>query len=235
MTEYQKFLTKFIERGYEILSMSTMFEKKNQLMLRHDIDFSIPFAYQIACQEAEINVKSSFFFLLRSKAYNIFELENFKLIKKIHELGHKISVHFDASLYDNVHSGLQKELDMFSLLGDSFEKIELVSIHRPKDGLLGSEEKIQFIEHTYMPKYFRDIAYFADSGGSFKYGNSLESEAFKQNDTIHLLIHPIWWVEGDFYGDAMVMLDKFRLSQDKAYLNFMVENCIPYQIFMENK
>ena len=39
-----------------------LMQVKNQLILRHDIDFDIKAAYEIALIEHEINVKSTFFF-----------------------------------------------------------------------------------------------------------------------------------------------------------------------------
>ena len=40
----------------------------------------------------------------------------------------------------------------------------------------------------------KKIAYFADSGGSFRYGSPLKSKAFQESKNIQLCIHPVWWM-----------------------------------------
>ena len=62
---YKDFINQFLKKGY----ISTNFDdlnvnEKNQLILRHDIDFDVHAAYQIAKIEKELNVTSTFFFLL---------------------------------------------------------------------------------------------------------------------------------------------------------------------------
>ena len=87
--------------------------KKNQLILRHDIDFDIKAAYEIALIEHEINVKSTFFFLLRGDFYNLINSENYDLVKKIESLGHKISLHYDIEIYTDPKKELIAEIKIF--------------------------------------------------------------------------------------------------------------------------
>jgi hypothetical protein len=39
------------------------------------------------------------------------------------------------------------------------------------------------------------VAYISDSTGRWRYGQPLESAAFKARKPIQLLTHPIWWIQ----------------------------------------
>ena len=231
MTTYQKFISRFIENGYLPDFFSKSILKKSSLIIRHDVDFDVEYAYRIALQENEIGVTSTFFFLVRSAAYNIFEKTNFDKIKHIINLGHTVSIHFDPTLYNDIETGLSFERDIFESAFDL--KIEIISIHRPSEYFLGNPDLICGIPHTYNPIFFEQVKYYSDSQGIFRYGDPLHSEAFKKKDTIQLLIHPIWWMD-----DFCTPLDKLQ-----SYLNdrigrfesFMGENCLLYKKFLENK
>ena len=63
---YKDFINEFLLNGYRVVMFDSFdSSKKNQLILRHDIDFDIKAAYEIAVIEHELNVKSTFFFAKR--------------------------------------------------------------------------------------------------------------------------------------------------------------------------
>ena len=110
---------------------------------------------------------------------------------QIKELGHSVSLHFDMLLYENVKDGLHKEKDIFSHYFKT--EVDIISIHRPTDNFLKNPESYFNVENTYE-KISKEYQYFADSGGSFRFGYPTQSSAFKNNDNIQLLIHPVWWI-----------------------------------------
>ena len=71
------------------------------VIMRHDIDFSLEKALEIAKIESNMGVKSTFFLLITSNFYNVFSLEAEKIIREIISLNHKIGLHFDETRYDN--------------------------------------------------------------------------------------------------------------------------------------
>ena len=75
------------------------------------------------------------------------------------------------------------------------------------DYFLNNAKAVCGIRHTYHPIYFEQIKYFADSQGWFRYGHPVDSEAFENQDTIQLLINPIWWVAKG--SDALSKLHNF--------------------------
>ena len=57
-------------------------------VIRHDVEFSIERAYQLALVEHELGISSTYVFQICNNNYNPFSYKNKKLIHKIYELGH---------------------------------------------------------------------------------------------------------------------------------------------------
>lgn len=197
--EYKKLLTEYIRAGYTFSGLEGVFGKKREVLLRHDIDFDLTSAMVMGDIEYRNKVSSSYFFLMRSSLYNLFSKEGEKVINRLQKQGHKVGIHFDSRFYKNVNEGVEKELNTFiRFFGSEGSLCHIVSIHKPKEEFLEDmEESCLFnrIEHTYQPKYFKDITYISDSKGDFLYGHPLESHAFKERETMHLLIHPARWIK----------------------------------------
>ena len=113
MIEYKSLITKILERGYRTVFYSQSPPERGALILRHDIDFDIGYAYQLSLVEDELGVKSTYFFLLRSKSYNLLDHKNLEMVESIKSRGHHISLHFDPTVYSDIEHGLIKEKDIF--------------------------------------------------------------------------------------------------------------------------
>jgi hypothetical protein len=212
---YKDFINEFLLNGYKVVMFDSFdLSKKKQLILRHDIDFDIKAAYEIAVIEHEINVKSTFFFLLRGDFYSLINNENYELVIKIESLGHKISLHYDIEIYNNPKKELITEIKIFE---DFFNtKVDIISIHRPSKHFLKNPNNYFNVPNTYENKFFEQMSYFADSGGRFRFGNPLESRDYKLNNNIQLLTHPIWWTSNlSSVDDILNQLIKKRSSELK--------------------
>jgi hypothetical protein len=78
--EYGRLLDEFVVAGYRSLDFSgahalTRYDEP-WLVLRHDIDFCVQAAREMALIEAEKKLTSTYFFLLRTPFYNLFAAEN---------------------------------------------------------------------------------------------------------------------------------------------------------------
>lgn len=226
---YQQILTTFLEKNYSFVSFSTSHQVQGELLLRHDIDFDVLLANQLSFIEDSFGVKSTYFFMLRSKSYNLFETENVDAIFSMIERGHHISLHFDPTIYTDFSRGLQEELIMFKKFFDVSP--ECISLHRPNDFFLKYDRPIDGIRHTYQSIYTNQIKYFSDSQGTFQYGHPLESDEFIANKSIQLLIHPIWWmINGNSPVDTLSL---FLDYHTKNFQSHMARNCKPYQQVLE--
>jgi len=214
--KYTDLMFKFLDNEYKSIFFNELSDEYNQLIIRHDIDFDCEFAHKMAKIEYVLGVKSTYFFMLSNPIYNVFSEKNKKYIQNIKRLGHTISIHFDFEVGD-----LKKEIDIFESFFDT--KIDIISIHRPDLKLLN---KIDF-EHTYLPKYFEDIKYFADSTGKFRYGNPTESEEFNKKKSIQLLIHPSWWMSSKL--DPIEIMEDVIDRNNKMNKKFFKKNSKPYK------
>ena len=106
MQEYVKLIKEFIDAGYKFIDFVENPPDKHSLILRHDVDFEPSFALQMAEVENVLGVKSTYFFLVRSMSYNLFDKRNTNIVKKIEKYGHKVSIHFDPTFYQDVENGL---------------------------------------------------------------------------------------------------------------------------------
>ncbi|HUS03595.1 MAG TPA: hypothetical protein VMY77_17765 [Chitinophagaceae bacterium] len=224
---YENFLKKLIANNYRSYFFNEIHKQaENGVVLRHDIDFDCTLAYQMAVLESQLKLKSTYFFLISSESYNIASKSNYDNIQRIKELGHSISIHFDPLAYNDFKKALKSELNYFQDLFDV--EVDIISIHRPNKFFLESDKPINGIEHTYQSKYFRDIKYFADSTGEWRFGHPFDSVEFKEKKNLHILIHPVWWMltEDEISTDEkMKLYYKTRIIQLK---NHFLNNCSPF-------
>lgn len=171
--------------------------KKEYILWRHDVDFSPQRALQLAKIEKEFGVKSTFFLMLGSEHYNLFEEEIKNLINQIIDLGHKIGLHFDMSAY-NIKS--ENELENFLV----FEKniidqlfhldIDVFSFHDPSD-LVNSFKEFYYsgMINTYGKFFKEEVQYCSDSNGYWRFKTIDEFLFSNEKGNKQVLTHPIWW------------------------------------------
>ena len=191
LKNYKEFIKVFKEKKYNFIFFDELDLNKNyQLINRHDIDLDCDLAMNMAEEEKKLGIKSTYFFLLRNHSYNLLSDKNIKIIKTIQKYGHKVSLHFDPTIYDDINDGLKFEIKILENIIE--ETIDIISLHRPIQEHIGDNDYIDF-PHTYQDLYMKDVKYFADSRGSFRFGHPYESDEFNNNKNIQLCTHPFWW------------------------------------------
>jgi hypothetical protein len=199
--EYACLLDEFIAGGYQCVDFPAAAKltrhDEPRLILRHDIDFCVQAARDMAMVEAEKKMFSTYFFMLRTPFYNLFTSENTRAVREIIAGGHRIGLHFDRMPYPGasvaeLNAALNREA---AVLANWFEtKIDVVSYHRPiAREVEGHAEASQPLLNTYMEAFTKKIKYFSDSQGAFRFGHPAESTEFQSRLPIQILIHPIWW------------------------------------------
>ncbi|MBQ9361192.1 MAG: hypothetical protein IJT96_09185 [Lachnospiraceae bacterium] len=174
-------------------------EKERVFILRHDVDFSVEKAYEMAVQEDGNNIHSTFFFMVSSNQYNPLSRKNRDFIKKIHYMGHKIGLHFDETLYGEWKTAsdfVRNVLSEVEILGDIIKGTDVVSMHEPSKKLLDADLRIERenndreIINTYSKRFFRDFKYISDSRMEW---HEDFSSILGEYDRLQILTHPIWW------------------------------------------
>lgn len=229
-TKYKAFLKAFLGKGFYFKKFEEFNVNDNcQVILRHDVDFSVQMAVQMATLEKDLGVRSTYYFLLASDSYNLFSRENSDSIKSIQDMGHSVGLHFDPTVYLDEQNGFEYELDLFER---QFGKMLSMSFHRPSKSVLeGIDWLPKRIIGSYQDKFFTEIAYISDSQGAFRYGHPFEHEAFILCRNMQLLIHPLWWMT-----DGSLPLEKIQqfLKINTCLMSeHVARNCIPWRKHIE--
>lgn len=198
------------EIGYEFVSYDNYKDYDKCVILRHDVDFRLMDAYELALIEQKAGIKSTYFVLLTSDFYNVFSLKNRSMIDKIIECGHEIGLHFDEAGYsegtgntDLIRKKILEEAEILSrAVGMPVTK---VSMHRPSKNILDADLEIPGMVNTYSDIFFNEFKYFSDSRHFWR--EPIEDIIrSKQYDRIQILVHPFWYDINDIDMEKAVRL-----------------------------
>ena len=191
-------------------------ETKKFCVLRHDIEFSIDRAYELAKIESELGVVSTYTVQVRNNTYNALSEKNIELIQKIKDLGHHIGLHQNPPLMEIEKLGNYIITDIHLLEHFYGFEIDRFAFHRPKKEFLASYINLKDKINCYGKNFFHyfdekpdklDVLYLADSNHEWKYGYPLEFD-FSKINKLQLLTHPFSWTEngGDNYGNFLSLI-----------------------------
>ena len=180
-------------------------------VIRHDVEYSLDRALELAKLENELNIKSTYCIQVRNNIYNAISDKNIELVKQIHTLGHEIALHQDppAGLDD---FGLQKyllqDIGVLSMYYDL--PIKIFSYHRPKQEYLQKYFTVKDLINTNGNKFFhyfngkgtikpeeRDVTYLADSNHLWKWGDPKDVD-FSKINKLQMNMHPYSWSKEGF-------------------------------------
>lgn len=174
------------------------------ILMRHDVEYSVERAYELAKVESSMDFTSTFFFQWTNNSYNILSRKNKDLIKDMHERGHTIGLHFalnGMTDMEQIKKQIAKEMD---ILNSMFEfKIDTFSIHRPSKDVLRENIKLPGIINAYQDEFFTfaenvtentpvSVKYLSDANHIWRYGYPDEKNIL-ENDKVQILTHPFAW------------------------------------------
>lgn len=191
----------------------------SDVLLRHDVDWSPSKALRMAEIEAELNIYSTYFFLLTSPFYNALFEDNRESIQRIYDLGHDVGVHFsthqywsDAPTDSELEYRVQEEIEILKTVVDDVS--DAVSFHIPPDWIL--REEFQSFDSTYAERFFTDIEYRGDSNQRWRQQHPFTGGI---PNTVQILVHPGLW--GDMDQSFQERLDSIRTSRFAEIRDFL--------------
>ena len=197
-------LIKLMQRkNYVITSYDDFKDYSKCIILRHDVDYKLQSAYRLAQIEQSIGngIRSTYFLLLTSDFYNVFSLNNVKVIERILDCEHEIGLHFDEARYpeaignvDMIRDKILEEADILSkVVGVPVTKC---SMHRPSKNILAVNLKIPGIINTYSDTFYKEFKYISDSRCFWR--EPIEDIINKElYNRIQVLVHPFWYNKND--------------------------------------
>ena len=200
------------------------------MILRHDIDNSLPQALRLAEIEAEEGVKSTWFVLLRTDFYNPASAASQRILCRLGELGHEIGLHFDEMAYasesgiGSYASSSTEELIVreAGILADICGcPITTVSMHRPSKATLEADMQIPGMVNSYGQTFFHDFKYLSDSRRRWR--EPVEDIIRGgEYDRLHILTHAFWYHEQE--EDIAESVDAFIRAANAERYAQMMEN-----------
>ena len=171
------------------------------IYLRHDVDYSLDMALELAQVNASHGVRGTFFVLLRSQIYNALSQWSLDRICRINDFGQHVAFHY-AFL-----SGIPVDDDrLAALVTEDFEILRsqipdmqpVFSWHNPDPVFLRQRGGLVVpgMVNVYSEPFTRSIPYCSDS--NLRYTPSEFEHILKQEDhhVVQLLLHPFNWMAG---------------------------------------
>ncbi|MCW5771384.1 MAG: hypothetical protein KIT16_07090 [Rhodospirillaceae bacterium] len=190
---YAALLGRLRDAGYTARRYEDAAPGRRDLILRHDVDFSLGAALAMAEQEASLGLGAAYFVLLRTEFYNPLSGEGRAALRRLAALGHAVGLHVDGALYPEggLDAAVAGEADLLAAaLG---APVGLVSFHRPGANGIPAAERIGGRLNAYAPRFYGPDRYCSDSRGGWHHGHPLQHAAIRAGRALQLLIHPFWW------------------------------------------
>jgi len=167
----------------------------NDIILRHDVDSSLELALKIAKIENNLGISSTFFILFHSELYNPFSPSSSKIIDQLLSLGHEIGLHYNETIISQIKKNpsnvIKNEIEAFE---EHFgTTISVVSAHDPSISKKLEIDLPDGVVDAYSEKYTVQKKYLSDSVQHWREGCFCKH--YKNNDSMQVLTHPIWWTE----------------------------------------
>jgi hypothetical protein len=169
------------DKDYIISNLSDypVLKEEKLILLRHDVDFSLDYAYEMASMEHAVGYSSTYFILLHGPYYNVLSEHCMELIKAIHGMGHEIGLQLDTRYHMDVDPKI-----LSSIIGEPIHSYAKHYYTITKDF------KIKDLNDS------RDIPmkYISDSGRNWREGCMCQNISINKYPQLQILTHPLWWV-----------------------------------------
>lgn len=199
ISNYKSLLQKAKELGFHFVNITELSLFPKSLFLRHDVEFSPFIALKMALIEAELDIKSTYFFQLHGELYNVVEKDISAIVKNIKALGHEIGLHFDSHYFDiKDEAELDKYLEIDKRYFNAiFETdIKAFSFHNTNSFILSCEkETYANLINVYSKKIKESCTYCSDSTGYWRFEKLTDVLENPDVKKLHLLIHDAMWSE----------------------------------------
>lgn len=218
LTGYARLLRELRNVGYSARSFATALSpSRGDLYLRHDVDYCLRAAADMARVEYEAGMFSTWFILVRSPLFNPFGADERELLRGLRNAGCDIGLQFDASYYETIDVNLLEayaceEVNALSVASDG--PVVALSFHKPPACVHDRVAAFANLPHTSEPRFMRDALYVSDTLARFSYGDPVALGIAADCKPMQLLCHPIWWTgRSDMSG--IDKLDALRELRDR--------------------
>jgi len=165
------------DKDYSIVPPIGLLEQDKVIVLRHDIDWSIENAYELANIEYDLGISAAYYVYMHSPTYSALAPKNMSMIRQMYGMGHEIGLHYDSRY------SMSFEMDILSRIHN--KAIYSCSQHYP--GETKHEDYQGIVDCKDL-----DLKYISDSGMNWR--EKCMCNWIGKKDKLQILVHPEWWV-----------------------------------------
>jgi hypothetical protein len=184
------------------------------IYLRHDVDYSLELAVELAEVNSDLGVQGTFFVQVRAQLYNVFEPREGERVRRLRALGQRLALH---------HVPRGEGVDDDADIRNDFELLRQVepvvdhafAWHRPREGFgKRPEQEVSGLVNVYGRRFFREMPYLSDSVHRVSVDDLEAAVAADESSELHLLLHPVNWVAGGSSGVEILTRGWLRVLRD---------------------
>ena len=202
-------------------------KKDKFILMRHDVEYSVERARELAKVEESMDFRSYYFFQWTNNSYNVLSRKNRDILTDMHERGQYIGLHFALNGMTDmqlVRARIKKEIDMLSDMLDF--KIDTFSIHRPSRDVLAENIKIDGVLNAYQDEFFSfdpnadsestlKVKYLSDANHIWRYGYP-DHKTIAAHDKVQILTHPFAWTKTGYDN-----LNNYKTLVNEKYIELI--------------
>jgi len=204
---YQSLVKLALQRGYKFIGFLDKRDTCDRyIYLRHDVDYSLSMALELAQINASLGVQGTFCLLLRSQIYNLLSHWALSCVREIHALGQHLAFHYalPPTIPDSDDKLAALIMADFDIVQRHLPEIEpAFAWHNTTPELInrGLRFQVRGLVNIYSAHFIRDIPYYSDTCMRYSVAEFKKIVAQEDHPVLHLLFHPLNWVAG---GSNMV-------------------------------
>ncbi len=205
------------------------------IMLRHDVDYSLRMAVELAEVNRSLGVAGTFCILLRSHIYNPLSPWSIDEVRKLRDCGQHMALHYAAPARLPASDGELAKLivsDFETLRSSVPDLLPAFAWHNPTAELIerGLALEVPGLVNLYGPRFVKDMAYVTDSNMRHSVSEFSDLLAGGQHVHLHLLFHPLLWMAGgrtmlEVFSNAWPHIIQER--EEEIRMNRIYANALP--------
>ncbi len=199
---YQSLLKLASEGGYQFSRFVDHEDTSSCcIFLRHDVDYSLDLAVELARVNASLNVSGTFFLLLRSQVYNLLSYRGLSRAREIQALNQRLAFHcaLPPTIPDDDEDLARLVRSDFDLANRHIPDLEPVfSWHNPTFEVLSRSDDLHVpgLVNVYGERFTKKAKYISDSNMRYSVTEFEDILTREHHSGLHLLLHPLNWIAG---------------------------------------
>jgi hypothetical protein len=179
------------------------------IYLRHDVDYSLELAVELAELNNGLGIAGTFFVQVRGQLYNVFEEHETARVRRLRSLGQCVALHY-------VGDNAAEVLEDFELLLRVEPNLDRAfSWHNPTEAFFaGPEVDVPGLVNVYGDRFFRAMPYLSDSVHRVSVAELESALASETSSELQLLLHPVNWIAGGSSGIEILIRGWTRVLRD---------------------